>query len=155
MVNMPKPTSSTSSYISNRFSDRESHPVHECAHCHIKGHSKDRCYKLIAYHVDHPYHPNNKGKRRPAHSRFSKPTQAITAQANVVVHSQATSENAQLSTRMEELQTQLTTLMQCINKGPSPVSSPYPGTSFTASQPQYSMATHIAGPIPEEGIGSW
>lgn len=142
MVNMPKPSASVSYYIPNCFSDRKAHHVLKCSRCHIKGHTKDRCYKLVGYPLGHPYHPNNKGKKKPANSRFTKPSQA-----HPTVTSPPVSNN--LSTGMEELQTQFTTLIQWINKsGPANSSGPFnssiSGGTSASTPTQYSIATHIA-----------
>ncbi|XP_074360210.1 uncharacterized protein LOC141700311 [Apium graveolens] len=147
MVNVSKPQNGPTAYIQNRFSDR-AHPVQECAHCHIKGHTKERCYKLVGYPVDHPYHPNNKGKRRFSNSNVK--AVAVKPQAMQVSGTQYTSldsSNEQhLTSKMDALQTQLNSIMQCLSKG---------GSHPQAPEHQFSLATHLAGPIPEEGIGSW
>lgn len=41
MVNVSKPPYVPTSYNPNKFS--EPHPVQECAHCHVKGYTKERC----------------------------------------------------------------------------------------------------------------
>lgn len=109
MVNIPTAgTSSPSPYVPNRFSDRSMSHVQECSHCHIKGHTKEKCYKLNGYPIDHPAHPNNKGKRRftPHTNRAlqhqSKPL-ALQA-SNSSITAVDTTDNNSLNTKMEELQ---------------------------------------------------
>ncbi|KAL8127159.1 hypothetical protein AgCh_014181 [Apium graveolens] len=135
MVNMSK-HSPPGSYIPNRFSDR-SHPVQEYSHCHFKGHTNEKCYKLHSYPLDHPNHPSNISKRKPS-SRFtvnSKPSAAMQASTE---HAKFPTD-AHLTSKMDALQTQLNTLMKFLNTQ---------GTGSTISMPttgQYSLATHIAG----------
>lgn len=74
IVNLTTPSNTSSSpFIANRFTDRSNAHVQECAHCHMKGHTKEKCYKLIVYPLEHPAHPNNKGKCRfPQNNKFQK-----------------------------------------------------------------------------------
>lgn len=69
IVNFPRQNScgiffqqATSSTFSYRRCDRLASTAPECVYCHIKGHTKDKCYKLVGYRPYHPYNPNNKGK---------------------------------------------------------------------------------------------
>ncbi|XP_074342826.1 uncharacterized protein LOC141680522 [Apium graveolens] len=68
MVNLPKPQTTTTTKSNERFGSFDSSM--ECSYCHGKGHLKEKCYKLIGYPADHPYHPNNKGKKKSGNSRF-------------------------------------------------------------------------------------
>ncbi|XP_074346437.1 uncharacterized protein LOC141685223 [Apium graveolens] len=56
MVNLPKQSQNQNKSSSGSL---------ECSYCHGRNHTKDRCFKLVGYPLDHPYHPNNKGKKRP------------------------------------------------------------------------------------------
>lgn len=147
MVNMPaKSPVSQSPYIPNKFSDRNTLPVQECDYCHIKGHTKDRCYKLVGYPLDDPFHPNNKGKKKSfAANRFSKSANVVqmtTPQGN-------SDASAHLTSKVEELQTQLTTLMQSLNKGSQINTSTSNSSAHTgiSAPPHFSLAIHIAGTI--------
>lgn len=131
MVNVPKQSSTSGSYTQNRFSDRPSPPVQECSHCHIKGHTKEKCYKLVGYPPEHPHHPNNRGKKK-----FTRPA----SNSSVAIPQTSTESGAftqNLSTKVDELQTQIKSLMQCFNNNS-------PSTPATDSTP-FSLATHIAG----------
>lgn len=140
MVNMSKPLSNPTSYVNNRFSDRASPPVQECSHCHIKGHTKERCYKLIGYPLDHPYHPNNKGKRKfvpNSKAPGAKPhaMQVTSSQAPSSTDAPAgTSGSLSLTTKMDELQSQLNAIIQCLNKNPGAGSAVSQSTSSNSSQ---------------------
>lgn len=68
MINLPKPVGSVCSYKNNTSL--------ECAYCHLKGRIRDKCYKLNGYPVDHPYHPNNRGKKHP-YNKQSAPQQSV------------------------------------------------------------------------------
>lgn len=84
-----------------------------------KSHTREKCYKLVGYLLDHPFHPNNKGKKRPGQtsSRFGQSTNKSShaMQASVEPSVVNSSENTSLSTQMEVLQNQMTSLMQCFN----------------------------------------
>lgn len=51
MVNLPKNVASTFK------STKKSGLSLECSYCHGKNHTKEKCYKLVGYTLDHPYHP--------------------------------------------------------------------------------------------------
>lgn len=59
MVNLPK--SSANSKLSDKAGVSA---TIECSYCHSKVHVKEKCYKLVGYPTDHPYHPNNRGKKK-------------------------------------------------------------------------------------------
>lgn len=54
MVNFPK-----------QYFQGQRKPPLECRYCHGKNHIEDKYFKLVGYPLDHPYHPHNKGKKRP------------------------------------------------------------------------------------------
>lgn len=122
MVNMSKaPQSAPSSYIANKFSDRSSPPVQECSHCHIKRHTKNKCYKLVGYPLDYPYHPNNKGQHRFTLNSKSLVQSPIMQESSVSSYKspitpshEATSQC--LTTKMDTLRSQLNSIMQFLNK---------------------------------------
>lgn len=35
-----------------------------CTHCHLTGHTKNNCYKLVGYLLNHPQNPANRNKNR-------------------------------------------------------------------------------------------
>lgn len=111
MVNLPKPNSAP--YSNHRSQDKLSSPL-ECSYCHLKGHIREKYYKLVGYPADHPYHPNNRGKKRP----YTKPS--VANQQNdktghvLQVSAEPTgcpSSTTSLSTQMEALQNQMNNLM--------------------------------------------
>lgn len=116
MVNVPRNNAQ-----SFRQSDKPGISV-EFSYCHGKNHSREKCYKLIGYPVDHLLHPNNKGKKKP----FTKFLQAIqnsqsqnkTPQAMQVCSADSSQSLAQnsshLTTHIEALQTQMNSLIKCI-----------------------------------------
>lgn len=124
-----KQNGSNTSGVQRTFVDKSGSPL-ECTYCHGKNHTKDKCYKLIGYPSDHPYNPNNRGKKRV----FTKPGQTSSSykSGNAVQASEescssgSTVGNAVGSTppnnwhsQMEALQNQMTSLMQCFNQGQS------------------------------------
>ncbi|XP_074362173.1 uncharacterized protein LOC141702369 [Apium graveolens] len=147
IVNLPKshqPQHNTH-FQSSRFSDR---PAIECTYFHGKNHTKDKCFKLVGYPQDHPYHPNNKGKKRP----FAKPTtpgqqsvslssvnpksshafQASDYSQEMATPSVQETSNASFSKQMETLQSQMNVLMQNFQRTSNPVQGPQ--NQFTFGQ---------------------
>lgn len=131
MVNLPK---NTQAFRQNDRPNTDRPGISlECSYCHGKNHSKDKCYKLVGYLVDHPYHPNNKGKKRPftkfpqnastgPHLPQNKNSQAMQVSSldDTNVHP-----SSNFTTQMEALQTQMNSLMKCIqNPGASTSSTP-------------------------------
>ena len=53
----------------------------ECSYCHGKNHLREKCFKLVGYPTDHPYHPNNKGKKK-QFTRFSQQNSNVSAANN-------------------------------------------------------------------------
>lgn len=149
MVNLPKSTphfgqKSGQPYNSSEKQGASSIP--ECSYCHGKNHVKDKCYKLVGYPIDHPYHPNNKGKRRPF-NKSQNSTQQSGFGNQKVGHAFQASDSADVSPvntpasnlfsqQMAALQTQMNSLMQSLHQGPS--------TGF--HNPFTVGATNIAGP---------
>lgn len=132
----------------NKFNDKSvgtGGAIFECSHCHAKGHTKERCYKLVGYPVDHPLHPNNKGKRRLVHNRFQQNSQNTGAtkdnqamQVSSVSGYNSSVTQTQMQTQMEALQNHMQTLMQCFSKDK---------VSSSGASPQYSFSSNIAGTI--------
>lgn len=134
MVNLAKPTSASNTKFSH---DRS---VVECSHCHIKGHTKEKCYKLVGYPPDHPFHPNNRNKRRTGYNNKYqnqiKEGQNISGQAMQVSGSN-TSVNTQMQAQMEALQTQMQTLMESLHKDKT--------TSSVSQSSPYNFSANITG----------
>lgn len=125
-------------------------PSHECSHCHLKGHTREKCYKLVVYPIDHPYHPNNRGKRRPnarfGPSAYKSGTNGHAAMQVTNTESNNSSKtqfgsNSALTTQMEVLQNQMNTLTQCFTNKPQ---SPFVQNQSTPPG-AYSFSGNIAG----------
>ncbi|XP_074335425.1 uncharacterized protein LOC141672671 isoform X2 [Apium graveolens] len=142
MVNMSKSVQAGSSYAQNRFSDRPSNSIPECSHCHYRGHTKEKCYKLHGYPTDHPNHPNNKGKRKISNPRFFNPAAAMQVSQHQSNQPDQTSTDHHLTSEIDALQSQLDSLMKCFNNQASGSDSSISGPAVSTP---YSMATHIAG----------
>ena len=142
MVNIPKqPQSLNTNKSGDQTGDKASL---ECSYCHSKGHLKEKCYKLVGYPSDHPYHPNNKGKKKVG-NRFqqslhqsSKSSPQVMQVSDIQTSQLPDTSPPDLVNKMESLQQQMQTLMQCFQKGSSVPS----GTSTTNP---FGFSQNIAG----------
>ncbi|XP_074331411.1 uncharacterized protein LOC141668424 isoform X2 [Apium graveolens] len=134
----------------------------ECSYCHGKNHTRDKCFKLIGYPLDHPYHPNNKGKKRPFNKPtgvFSNPqtsqphksdhamhisTSSGSSDSSSSLHPTAASESSSnLNSQMAVLQQQMNTLMQCFFKNGT-------GPQSSVSSIPFAYGHNVAGPVPDQ-----
>ncbi|XP_074325163.1 uncharacterized protein LOC141662006 isoform X2 [Apium graveolens] len=165
MVNLPRHQSS--------LQNQGKPSSQECSYCHGKNHTRERCFKLIGYPLDHPYHPNNKVKKRSFKSvtgntsaGFSQKTDHAMQVSSAISSGNSGSGNSIFSgsgntavsdisssswtSQMAALQQQMNTLMQCFsNNGTSPTS--------TASTPpsSFTFGNNVAGPVPDQSSDSW
>ena len=124
MVNIPNSKPSTSFSNNQRAFDKSSGSGNsgsgnsavplECSYCHGKNHTKDKCYKLIGYPNDNPYHPQNRGRKKPF-VKNSNSGQALQASIEVVPTSSVTPHD--WNTQMEVLQSQMNSLKQSFSQG--------------------------------------
>lgn len=133
MVNAPKPP-----YLNHNFqrtSADKSGILLECTYCHGKNHTKDKCYKLVGYPSDHPFNPNNRGRKKtftkPSPGQFghfnsghsnnkssqvmqvsetANPSPDVSSFTNFSTYNATANWNSQ----MEALQNQMNSLRQCI-----------------------------------------
>ncbi|XP_074373224.1 uncharacterized protein LOC141713624 isoform X2 [Apium graveolens] len=139
----------------------------ECSYCHGKNHTRDKCFKLIGYPLDHPYHPNNKGKKRPFNNPtgvFSNPqtlqphksdhamhisTSSGSSDSSSSLHPTAASESSStLNSQMDVLQQQMNTLMHCLSKNGT-------GPQSSVSSIPFAYGHNVAGPVQDQSSDSW
>ncbi|XP_074382518.1 uncharacterized protein LOC141724320 [Apium graveolens] len=127
----------------------------ECNYCHGKNHTKDKCFKLVGYPSDHPYHPNKKGKKRPftnknaatshnvgshSSSPVTHPSKAdhamqITAASSASESHGTTSKSSNWTAQMAALQQQMNTLMHHLSAK---------GSSSPTASPSFSYGHNVA-----------